>query len=454
MSALTTLGRHDLFTLFDKQSGSVERIGIELEIACVHPTTGRSVSYDGAGGMRALLEGLLSRGIGAPMLHGDILVGVDMGAGGSFTFEHGGAIEYSSPPMASLVELVDDTHALLAQVADIGRAIDVALVPGGNFPFNTMDDVNWMPKPIGTVFRDYFVALGKAGSGAAEMTAHATAVQVTLDYLSSDDLHSKLRTAVALTPIVVALFANSPLVGGRMCGSLSRRTELWLKTDPARCAFIPAALDAEASLGEFVSDFVDWALDIPMIYHRRGDTFESAGRSNFATIMSEGWPDGSPATLDDWRSHLSQIFTDVRLRDTIELRAADGPPAPAIASLPAFWTGILYHEPTCREAWRLMEPFTLAQLQDAHRAAARGGLQAKLGSVPVLALAREMVRLARQGLSSRIDAGLESARAVRYLDPLEEVAATGRTFAEQCLEQWSGPFRESPAAYVDSFRIA
>ncbi len=39
------------------------------------------------------------------------------------------------------------------------------------------------------------------------------------------------------------------------------------------------------------------------------------------------------------------------------------------------------------------------------------------------------------------------------LDPLDEIAATGRTFAAQCLDRWHGDLRADPARYVAAHRV-
>ncbi|MER7848162.1 hypothetical protein ABTZ03_29940 [Kitasatospora sp. NPDC096077] len=50
-------------------------------------------------------------------------------------------------------------------------------------------------------------------------------------------------------------------------------------------------------------------------------------------------------------------------------------------------------------------------------------------------------------------AGLEPPHVPGYLDPLDEIVATGRTFAEQCLRRWDGEFNHDPARYVAAHRV-
>ncbi|GLW57464.1 hypothetical protein [Kitasatospora phosalacinea] len=81
------------------------------------------------------------------------------------------------------------------------------------------------------------------------------------------------------------------------------------------------------------------------------------------------------------------------------------------------------------------------------------GLEARRGGTPVRPLAAELLRLARAGLEARVAAGLEPPHVPALLDPLDEIAATGRTFAHQRLERWHGDLRTDPARYVAAHRV-
>jgi glutamate--cysteine ligase len=50
-------------------------------------------------------------------------------------------------------------------------------------------------------------------------------MQVNLDFESEQDMIEKFRIGLALQPIAVALFANSPFVEGKPSGMLSTRGE-------------------------------------------------------------------------------------------------------------------------------------------------------------------------------------------------------------------------------------
>lgn len=449
MNMSSKLTRGDLRSLFHKQPGVDEKIGLEIEIAVLDQDTGRSLPYEGQRGMRSLLEAFVRDGIGQPAYKGELLTQVDMNDGAKITFEHGGAIEYCSPVTQNLIELIVTMQQSLRRLAETASTLNLALVPGGIFPFNTVENANWMPKPYGKFMREHFTALGDPGSGGEQIMAHTISTQTTLDYTSEEDLICKLRTSVSLTPIVVALFANSPLEDGESRGSLSRRTEHWFKTDSRRSGLIPRTLKEEVT----IDDYIDWALNNEVIFYATDGEYKSGEGCTFAAVLADGFPDGRYPTLVDWRNHLCQLWPDVRTRETIELRAPDGPPFEAIPAVPAFWVGILYHRPSCDAVWQLLKDCTIEQHQVARADAARRGLSAQYCGKPIASLAKEVIRLAEEGLQHRINLGLEDPKVLEYLEPLKTIVETGKTFAESCIENWNGSLVRSPARFVETYRI-
>ncbi|MGF7238074.1 MAG: glutamate-cysteine ligase family protein, partial [Frankia sp.] len=378
------------------------------------------------------------------------LTGLKYDDGMQLALEHGGALEYSSAPAPDLTTVIDTMHETLEQVADTAKRVGLAILPGANLPFDRIEEAQWVPKPRGKIMRDFFHRIGDAGAWGPTVMALTLSTQVTLDYRSEDDLRDKLRMQVAASPVVAGMFVNSPFEGGEPTGLLSRRAQCWLKTDPPRCGVLAPALNPDAPIDEFI----DWATQLPMIYRAAADgTYQAGPDRSFARLMVDGFGDGTGPTPAHWRSHLSQIWTDVRLRDTLELRAADGPAYPHIGALPALWVGLTYHQPSRDAAWNLLRNYRVNDFQTASREVIRTGLATRLGPDSVRELAGELIRLARLGLRARIEAGLEQSIVLTCLDPIEEVVASGTTFAERTLDRWDGDLRRDPARYVDAYRI-
>ncbi|WP_242614126.1 glutamate-cysteine ligase family protein [Actinomadura roseirufa] len=447
---MVELQRDQLASPFVTAAGDSELVGLEVECGVVDPNTGRAAHYRGDNGLLAVLRTVLDEWGGRPLHDAGNLVGVDLNDGSRLSLEHGAQLEYSSVPTADLGSAVDSVRTALEGLAELLRRFGLALLPGAFLPFDRVDTISWVPLGRGGVMRAHFAGLGRTGGLAPQILSLSTCTQAHLDYLSEEDFTEKLRMQAVVSPVVAALFVNSPLQDGRADGLLSHRSLAWERTDPRRCGVLEPALRPDVG----VHDVVDWALRLPMVYHvDRDGRCRRAPDRPFASLMSEGFDDGTSPTADDWTHHLSQIWTHIRVRGTLELRAADGPAYPHIPALPALWVGLTYHPPSRGAAWDLLSGYSLAQYRAVTADLPSLGLRTTLGAERVRDLAGELVRLAREGLRARVDGGLDPPRVLGYLDPLEEILHTGETFAEQCLHRWRTDLREDPGRYVDAYRV-
>ena len=429
---------------------SRELVGLEVESAVVDPETGRAAHYLGVRGVRTVLETALSEWGGRPLLDTEHLIGLELPDGSRLSLEHGGQLEYSGAPMPSLASAVKRMREVLTGTARLLDRLGLALLPGGYVPFDTIDTISWVPLGRNGLMRSHFSRLGGAGSDAPRILGLSLSTQVHLDYLSEEDFTRKLRMQAVASPVVAALLVNSPLADGRLDGLLSHRSQAWLRTDPERCNVLPPAVRP----GVCVDDFVDWALGLSMLYYIDPEgEFRKAPDRPFRALLRDGFDDGTVPTLDHWNQLLDQIWTHVRVRRTLELRAADGPAYRHIPAFAALWVGLTYHAPSRDAAWDLLGDRPEGDYQAATSELPAGGLRTKLGKDQVGELAAELLRLARQGLRARVDAGVEPPSVLGHLDPLEEILHTGETFAEQCARRWVSDFKCDPGHYVRAYRV-
>ena len=110
----------------------------------------------------------------------------------------------------------------------------------GYRPWGTTADIPWMPKKRYQVMRQTLPVRGKL---ALDMMLMTCTGQVSLDWSSEADCARKVTATARLTPLLVALFANSPLVQGKPSGWMSYRSHVWSDVDPTRCGYFPRMLD-------------------------------------------------------------------------------------------------------------------------------------------------------------------------------------------------------------------
>jgi glutamate--cysteine ligase len=314
----------------------------------------------------------------------------------------------------------------------------------GANPLHDVDEIPRIPKQRYAVMRRYLPAKGELAMHMMHLTA---TVQANLDYASEADMAAKMRTAMGVSPLVSALFANSSLYLGKPSGFVSRRVHIWRYVDPDRCGLLPFVFEPDFGYARYV----EWALDVPVIFVLRGGRYRPTGGTSFRRLLAEGF-EGSPATLQDWNLHLTTLFPEVRLKQFLEVRGADAVPPGLICALPALWKGLLYDEGAREAAWRLVASWSFAEREASLDAVARRGLRAEVAGRPVLGLARELVAIAREGLARIGDGSGEEPDERRFLLPLEEVVERGRSPGEEVLLRWEREWDRSPARLIEYAR--
>src|SRR5581483_4435215 len=200
--------------------------------------------------------------------------------GTSITLEPGSQFELSGAPYTSLHDIAAELDAHRAEM-DAVVPPELALLGLGFHPFARQDDLDWVPKSRYPIMRAYLPTRGSYG---LDMMRRTATVQANFDFASEADAMRKLRVALAASPVVTALFANSPVVEGVRLPIKSHRARVWLDMDNARAGLLPFAWHPDAALG----DYVRWALDVPMFIVKRGAEARDATALTFRRFMQVG----------------------------------------------------------------------------------------------------------------------------------------------------------------------
>jgi glutamate--cysteine ligase len=446
-SAQQPLELPDLVRWFLPPADRARLVGLEIEYGLVRPGSGISVGYDEPDGSRALLSEILEASGGSPIFEGPSLVGVELPDRSTFTLEMGGALEYSSRPHDSLTAAVSQAREQFLQVARMAEPMGIRLLTGGLLPFDSAGTIGWAPKPRTAIMRRHFDALGEGGRFGDCVMGLTLSTQVSLDAVSVEEYFEKLKTLIAVSPFIAALVANTPQLAASSGCTSSQRMRYWRQIDPSRCQDLTARLLTV----EGVEDLVGVLTSLPMIYRRSGNRYLAAPGEPFADLLSGGFPDGSYPTMADWVAHLAQLWPAVRPRQTLETRLPDGQPWLRLETLPALFLGLVEDPGIRRRVAERVADIPVEALETVTTQAAQEGLCGLSG--PVREVGAELVELARSGLSRRVAQGLEAPGLLQSLEPVREVAATGRTFASGLLEQWNTGWQQRPERYVEAMAV-
>jgi glutamate--cysteine ligase len=317
----------------------------------------------------------------------------------------------------------------------VARPLGIGFLGLGMTPDWTRAEIPTMPKGRYRIMTAYMPKVGKYG---LDMMYRTCTVQTNLDFSSEADMVKKLRVSLALQPVATAIFANSPFTEGKPNGFLSFRSEIWRDTDNARAGMLPWAFES----GMGFERWVDYALDVPMYFVKRGDKYIDVAGKSFRDLLAgklDALP-GERATLSDWSNHVSTIFPEVRLKRYLEMRGADSGPWRRLPAFAAFWAGILYDDDSLDAAWDLVKDWSAEERQRLRDDVPKLGFKAELRGRTVLSLAKATLTMAERGLTRRRRVNDWGHDETWYLRPIQEFIARGITPAEELLEKFYGPW--------------
>jgi glutamate--cysteine ligase len=412
------------------------RIGTEHEKFAFTRDDHRPVPYGGARSIRALLEGLQPVLGWEPIMEGPHIIGLfdPANGGGAITLEPGGQFELSGAQVDNVHRTASELTTHLAQAREVAQPLRIGFLGIGMTPDWTRADMPVMPKGRYKIMTAYMPKVGTLG---LDMMYRTCTVQTNLDFACEADMVKKLRVSLSLQPVATALFANSPFTDGKPNGFLSFRSEIWRDTDNDRAGTLPWVFEP----GMGFERWVDYALNVPMYFIKRGDAYLDVAGQSFRDLLAgklRGFAGG--ATVSDWANHLSSIFPEVRLKRYLEMRGADSGPLPHLLAFPALWVGILYDDASLDAAWDLVKDWSVGERQQLRDEVPRLGFSAKIRGRSVADIAADVLKLSRAGLGRRARRDASGRDESRYLDLLDERLARRKTPAEDLLDKYHGPW--------------
>ncbi|MEP3264308.1 MAG: glutamate--cysteine ligase [Hyphomicrobiales bacterium] len=411
------------------------RIGTEHEKFGFRLGTNEPIPYGGPDGIEALLRSMETLLDWEAITDDGRIIGLAAKqGGGAISIEPGGQFELSGAPLKSIHDTCREANVHLTKTRRCAEPLGIGFLGTGSSPVWSFDETPKMPKSRYDIMRGY---MPKVGTRGLDMMHRTCTIQVNLDFSTEADMVKKMRVSLALQPVATALFANSPFMDNGLTGRLSERSEIWKDTDNNRAGMLPFAFDE----GFGFESYVDYALDVPMYFLKRGDIYHDVTGTTFRNFMGgalkDSVPNGYPM-MGDWVNHLGTIFPEVRLKRFLEMRGADGGPWRGICALPAFWVGLLYDQTSLDAAYDLISSWTTEEMQTLRDEVPIHGLGAQFRKQTMLELAKDVVALSREGLFRRqrlSDTGLDE---THYLEPIQETLASGMTPAEKMLSKYKG----------------
>ena len=306
-------------------------VGVEIEHFILDKDTCKAVSFSGEQGVSRVLAELMALYPGAEASPGKELLGFSVPEF-NITLEPAAQLEISiiqTESIKQIGEIYKDFRQKLDFVLERFHAFAGTY---GCQPVSRIGDLSLIPKERYELMDRYF---REAGTDGAEMMRGTCSTQASVDYFSEEDFRRKIQAAYYYTPFLKLLSDNNMGYEGRKDIGFLKRTDIWNRTDSTRCGILPGIFSKDYGF----RDYACFLSEMPLIFSVKDDVNHYTGMEKTRQVYAGKVPD-----QDDIFHIISMAFPDVRLKNYLEIRAADSMPAEYVLAYCAFIKGLLYSE--------------------------------------------------------------------------------------------------------------
>jgi glutamate--cysteine ligase len=415
---------HDAGKPFDRW-----RVGTEYEKVGIDRNTGQAIPYYGKRGVEHILRELIERFGWEPEEQDGHIIALTRDKA-QITLEPGGQIELSGEPCDNIHCTYAEFTQHIRELLEVAEPLGIIFLGLGMQPVSRLDQIEWVPKQRYRIMAPYMLKVGKLGQRMMKQTA---TVQANIDYGDEKDAMAKFRTGMGLAPILIAMFANSPICDGQLNGYRSFREHIWTDTDRNRSGLLKFAFLPEVSFAHYV----EYALDVPMYFIIRNKHYIDMTHLTFRQFLQYGH-NGERATIEDWGDHLTTLFPETRIKRYIEIRSVDSQPPDLMPALSALVKGSFYDRDCLQAAWDLVKGWTWDERMQAYVDSHVDALAARVRRYSLLDLAKELLEIAWEGLRRQNQVNDLGDDETIYLKPLKNLLDVGKCPADILLEKWEG----------------
>lgn len=438
--------KQDLVEFFRRSATPTNRlrIGIEVERSAVYEKDLHPVSYLGKNGYLDILQKLVHEA-GWSILRTDekgYITALRRGES-EIHIEGDGRLELASKARKKMENLYQEYRMHENEIQELGKQMDIRWIPMGLQPLSSLKSIKLAPMQrtktlLKTVLPNNPLAM--------EYTKKVNGLHVNFGYTSEEDAAEKFRTLYCVSPIIMAIFSNSPLRAGRFSGYMSYARKISYEQAPERTR-------AQRIFFEKDFSFEHWAqylMSLPMTYIERKGNIIPMIQMTFGDFMEKGFG-RLHAKQCDLLLHLKSLWNEVRLKSHMEFRNIEALPPSLIPSAPALIRG-LTRKPEMMQAVReLTSAWTFEDHLQVRENVYKHALQAEVpGGKKILPLAKELLEIASESLKDIYQKGKSRTDLSRMLWPIKEyVFVREQSPAEYVMEMWNGPWHKNPYKLLD-----
>ncbi len=346
--------------------------------------------------------------------------------GKSISLEPGNQIELSGDKLSNIHEVCSESYDFQNQLDQICKEIGLKTMSIGYDPITKLSNTPKNPKQR---YKLMTKEMPKGGKLSLNMMYQTSGTQINLDYLSEDDFKKKFKIISYLTPISIAIFANSTILENKPSGYLSYRSKVWQNTSRGGLPKIFLEnMDFEK--------YADFAINFPLLFIYKNNDHKNLNNKTFGDFMKGSLSEVNNhlPTFEDLELHLSTIFTEIRLKKYIEMRSLDACEWDCHCAGPAFYTGLIYGK--LDESLDLIKDWKSEDVLKAYLDAPKKGLKTEINGKSILEWGKILLNISNRGLIDRNFKNKTGNDETIFLKNIEQILQQNKTKAEKTLENF------------------
>ena len=346
--------------------------------------------------------------------------------GKSISLEPGNQIELSGDKLSNIHDVCSESHDFQNKLDQICKELGLKTMSIGYDPITKLSNAPNNPKQR---YKLMTKEMPKGGKLSLNMMYQTSGTQINLDYLSEDDFKKKFKIITYLTPITVAIFANSAILENKPSGYLSYRTKVWQNTSRGG---LPKLFLENMDFEKYA----DFAINFPLLFIYRNKEHKHLNNKTFGDFMKGSLSEVNNhlPNFKDLELHLSTIFTEIRLKKYIEMRSLDACEWDCHCAGPAFYTGLIYGK--LDESLDLIKNWKSEDVLKAYLDAPKKGLTTEINGKSILEWGKILLNISKKGLADRNFKNKTGKDETIFLKNIEEILQQNKTKADKTLENF------------------
>jgi glutamate--cysteine ligase len=343
------------------------------------------------------------------------------------TTEPGFQYELSGAPFKNIHSVCSENRTHFDELKDVFKSIDITTSSIAYDPFNKLSEIPKSPKER---YKIMTAEMPKGGKLSLDMMYKTAGIQINYDYTSEEDFEKKFKIGNYLTPLTIALFANSPFSENKLTGYLSYRGKVWQETN--RGGIMPIAFE-----NINFEKYIDYAINYPILFLKKDGKYHPPNGQTFNDFLNGNlsFLNGIKPNLKDFENHLGTIFTEVRVKQIIEFRSLDTCNFGCICNGPSFFTGLIYG--SLDETYEIIKNWKKEEVMEAYLNAPKQGLNTLLNNKKLIDWGKIFLDLSKRGLEKRNELNKSGKNETIYLKHIEDIIKNKKTRADMLVDQFN-----------------